>query len=69
MSRWTHALCRACYQVRRPTVAIPHLVVDGEPAMCCSCGNAALPGLYYRDDPKLYKYCGLSHPEEQDDAG
>jgi hypothetical protein len=63
MSTWNHSLCRACFQVRRPTITIPHRVIDGDRAMCCSCGNDALPGLFYRDDPKLYKYCGLSPRE------
>jgi hypothetical protein len=59
MSRWNHRLCLLCYGSREPGRA-PHHVTDEPPGTCCDCGLES-PTVWYRDDPKHYKYCGLAH--------
>lgn len=59
MSHWNHLLCERCFMNAAPA-RVPHRVVDAVPAVCCRCGTETASHIFFRDDPKGYKYCGLN---------
>lgn len=69
MSRWTHALCDACWAKREPD-RIPTRLRAGpdSPTMasepCCFCGQPTC-GIYIRHDPATAP-CGGNHPGKED---
>ena len=60
MSRWSHAICRLCWDAqtpdREPTVLrYPH------EETCCFCGAVTQEGIYVRENPARLR-CGGEHP-------
>lgn len=55
-SRWTHPICRDCYEDEAPGRE-PYRMVEPELKVCCWCGQDTREGIFYREDPALL------HPE------
>lgn len=49
--QWTHAICRACYELHEPG-RIPIAVEAPEVEYCCFCDALTCEGIYYRADPR-----------------
>ncbi len=52
-SKWTHNLCRACYQIVEPDRAPFTLRRVETPEVCCFCKKDTIDGIYYRSDPEV----------------
>lgn len=51
MSRWTHAICEACWNKRNPDRQAAR-VVDTSPTECCFCGSPTGAGIFVRESPE-----------------
>ena len=65
MSKWTHSLCEACYQVleteREPAQPVESI---RERAVCGRCQKSHHSGISYRGDPQQFT-CGGRHEEDK----
>jgi hypothetical protein len=62
MSRWTHAMCRPCWDAERPGVTPIALRPEmRQSERCCFCGNRTRSGIYYRADPNVVQCRGEGH--------
>lgn len=50
VSRWTHAMCGACWEKENPGRP-PHMVSGGATDLCCFCGMETTLGIYVRWNP------------------
>ena len=61
MSKWTHAICRTCWETQEPDR--PVIDPGNVPAeSCCWCGTPTTIGLYKRADPSELR-CKGQHDE------
>ena len=62
MSKWTHAICVECWDLREPGKQ-PVTVLDGSEEVCCFCGQPTRAGIYVRENPGGL-LCKGEHDEE-----
>ncbi len=66
-SKWTHAICTACWEWRcnelgekgRPAC----MIKDAPTETCCWCGRETGLGMYVREDPAKVTYCDHERSE------
>jgi len=54
MSKWTHLICKACWEKKRPGETPTVLIEewrDEKADPCCYCGRGCQSGIYIRDNP------------------
>jgi hypothetical protein len=65
MSRFTHAICTACWRYRTAKAGQPGRVAtrvtDAHEEACCFCGASTQAGIYVRENP-LGLRCRGEHP-------
>lgn len=67
MSRWTHGICRPCFDLRHPG-RVPSALVEPCTEPCCFCGTDTDAGLYVREDPASSKLvCNGTGPAHSGD--
>ena len=66
MSKWNHNLCLRCWENENKYGREPVRLKDAEPDTCCRCGTENTDGIYFRQDPKVYR---CRHHEEDTDTG
>jgi len=60
VSRFTHPICRTCWDQRQPGREPVALIGDyRHEEACCYCDVKTLAGIYVRDDPTLAPCLGL----------
>ena len=57
MSRWTHSICKSCWNGRFPERPAPDQDIGHEADTCCYCGKTHYSGIYYREHPDAPKFC------------
>lgn len=64
MSRFTHAICGACWMARRPGQEPVRISEEGRRAeTCCFCGRITSAGIDVRHDPTALR-CEGRHDED-----
>lgn len=66
MSKWTHSICWACWELKNPS-RIAHRIIPAvaRTEQCCFCGTIHRTGIYVRQEPSK-PYCGGTHQDRGD---
>lgn len=67
MSRWSHAICDACWAKKNPNHE-PGRLKSAVCEECCYCGNPTIDGIYVRDNPDSLTCKGVHKDKEEEDA-
>ena len=66
-SKWTHNICKECWDKKNPNNRQAHRAIASESNVCCYCGQKNSDGIYLRDDPNTIPCKGVTgaHDETQ----
>lgn len=67
--RWTHPICKRCFNFEYPTKRPIGLLI-GEGETCCFCGEKTEDGIYTRHDPadpRLLCNAGQDHCDDTEE--
>lgn len=57
-SKWSHAICYACWDKVEPDRK-PVQLLNPQEEKCCRCGRPTESGIYYRADPYQFQCEGV----------